>query len=77
MHVFGRADGNAFVLEQRVGVLISQLVELENSRARMLEAERRLLHRRTAAVLRPDSTFLPAPFGYTADRVSIRLTEQD
>lgn len=54
----GRADGNAFVLEQRVGALISQLAELEDLRARVREAER---HRLTIAATRPNLTILPAP----------------
>lgn len=54
MREVGRADGNAFVLEQRVGALISQLAELEDLRARVREAELMMLHRLTIAVTRSD-----------------------
>ena len=50
---FDGADGNAFVLEQRVGTLMSQLAELEDLRARVLEAEQIIRHRQTIAAFNP------------------------
>ncbi len=71
MHEFGRAVGNSFVLEQRVGALTSQLAELENLRARVFEAERRLLQcQRLRSSRRSD--ILPALLNDTADWMSIR-----
>ena len=54
MREVGCADGDVFVLEQRVGALISQLTELDALRARVREAEKIMLHRVTIAAMRPD-----------------------
>jgi hypothetical protein len=71
MRCFSSAEDVAFVLEQR-GALISQLADLEDLRARVLAAERIMLHRQATAVVRPDSVRLLALVGHCGrDRLSL------